>query len=350
MPLELIPPGARKGNRVWYARGTVAGRRVERSLGTRQRSVALTRLRALEAALDEEATHGPRRTFAEAALAYMEDGGEARYLAPILRWFGPMTRIDEITPQTIDEAARALYPRAAPQTRHRQVTTPIRAVLGHHARGGRRAPRPDNARTRWLTPEDAERLIAASADDTRTRRLILTLLGTGLRTSELIALQVSNINAPTAQAWIADPKNGRPRWATIERARALPALLADLPADGAAFLTPKGAPYKLRRNNSGGQFAVAFNRARARAGLDDVTPHVLRHTWATWYYAATGHNLAALMASGGWARADMAMRYTKLAPADLAERLTAHGWHFASGGISGEGRPAPSIYPVRTGT
>lgn len=346
MPLELVPPGKRK-NAVYYARGTVAGKRVERSLETRVRAIALKRIKDLEIRLDAEATSPPEPTFAQAALAYMQDGGENRYLTPILRWFGPDTKVSEITPQAISDAARALYPAVSPATRHRQAVTPIRAVLGHHMRGGRRKGSQDTPRTRWLTPEEADMLIEAA--DARARRLILALLGTGCRTGELVKLQVENINVPTAQAWIADPKNGRPRWVPIERSRAFPALLKGLPAQGAAFLTPKGKPYQIRANNSGGQFAGIFNKARDAAGLgEDVTPHVLRHTWATWYYAATGHNLAALMDAGGWVRVEMAMRYTKLAPADLAQRLSKHGWNYVSGGNAGETQGLPYIHAVKS--
>ena len=345
MPLELVPPGARKGNKAFYARGSVAGKRVERSLKTRVRSVALQRLRDLEIELETEPTRKTEVTFGEAALRYMEDGGERRYMTPILRHFGPTQVVTAITRQDIAEAARALYPQASNATRQRQAVTPIRAVMMHHERGGRRQSLQDTHRTRWLTPEEAETLIEAAHP--RARRLILTLLGTGCRTSEIVKLQVENINVPTAQAWIADPKNNRPRWASIERSRSLPALLDGLPQQGAAFLTPKGKPYRIRSNNSGGQFAVMFNEARVAAGLgDDVTPHVLRHTWATWYYAATRHNLAALMASGGWAKTDMAMRYTKLAPSDLANRLQKHDWNFHSGGNLGEEGGSPRLVAV----
>ena len=220
-----------------------------------------------------------------------------------------------------------------------------RAIIEHHWRGGLRQSVEDNARIRWLTPEEAELLIEAA--DPIARRLILTLLGTGCRTSELVKLKVSDINLPTAQAWIAEPKNDSARWAPIERARALPALLGGLPPQGAAFLTPKGQPYRIRANNSGGQFAGRFNKAREAAGFgEDVTPHVLRHTWATWYYAATGHNLPALMAAGGWKSASMAMRYTKLAPADLPQRLAAHGWRFAAGSARGAATSAEQIPPL----
>ncbi len=333
MSLRLVPPGKRK-NKVYYARGTIDGRRIEQSLETSIRAVALTKLRDLEIELENERRHGPRTTFAEAAERYMQDGGEKRYMIPVLKYLGN-TVIDDITPQVIAEAARALYPKVKPQTRHRQAVTPIRAVLGHHERGGLRQAVPDEARVRWLTPEEAEHFISC-AEDPRAYRLIMTLLGTGCRTSELVKLHTENINIPTAQAFIADPKNNRPRWAPIERNRSLPALLDGLPEQGAAFRTPKGEAYKIRSNNSGGQFAVMFNRVRELAGMEDITPHVLRHTWATWYYAATHHNLAALMNAGGWAKTDMAMRYTKLAPADLAERLRKYGWNFQIGGYRGE--------------
>lgn len=58
-----------------------------------------------------------------------------------------------------------------------------------------------------------------------------------------------------------------------------------------------------------------------------MTPHTLRHTWATWHYAMNRDTLE-LMQLGGWRRPDMALRYAKLAPADLADRLFAHGWDF----------------------
>jgi integrase len=361
MPLELIAPGQRKGNKHYIARGSLDGHgRIERSLKTSNRKLAQQRLRQLERELEDAAALGGRISFARAALAYMEDRkaklaergleyhhtSEARYMARLLTHWGN-TPLDELTPPVIAEAARALYPKAQPATRHRQAVTPTRAVIGHHERGGLRKGVQDNARVRWLTPEEAETLIEAACP--RARRLILTLLGTGLRTSEVVRMQVRNINVPTAQVWIGNTKNDDPRWTPIERARALPALLEGLPPQGAAFLTPKGQPYAINRGNSGGQFAVIFNKAREAAGLgDDVTPHVLRHTFATWYYAASGHNLVALMQAGGWRKVDMALRYTKLAPSDLADRLLAHGWNFAAGGKLGENREGGNIIAINS--
>ncbi len=104
-------------------------------------------------------------------------------------------------------------------------------------------------------------------------------------------------------------------------------LLGDLPIKGRMFRTPYGKEIKLIEGG-GGQMQAAFNKARDLAGLgDDVTPHVLRHTWATWFYAQT-RDFGGLMDQGGWSKADMANRYRKLTPDDLSVRLLKHGWDF----------------------
>lgn len=325
MPLKLFPPGTR-GFTTYSARGTVAGRRVEESLGTRDRKSAIRRLAERQLELEDTVRLGPQTTFATAALAYLNDGGEGRYLPEILKHFGPNTLVDDVSVQDMAACAQALKPHVSSQTRHRCVITPIRAVLEHYRRGGPRQRHNDNPRTRWLSPVEADALIKAA--EPGVRRVILTILGTGMRTGEIVKLQAADINAQAAQLWVADPKNEQPRWAGIERARALPALLEGLPKDGAAFRTQHGEAFKIRPNNSGGQFSVQFNRARKEAGLDkDVTPHVLRHTWATWFYAAN-RNLPALMSNGGWVSVSMAIRYTKLAPADLPAQLVKHGWDY----------------------
>ena len=70
-----------------------------------------------------------------------------------------------------------------------------------------------------------------------------------------------------------------------------------------------------------------MDKAAAAAGLEGITPHVLRHTWATWYYAAT-HDFGGLLDKGGWRQSDMANRYRKAAPKTLARDLLAAGWDF----------------------
>ena len=110
-----------------------------------------------------------------------------------------------------------------------------------------------------------------------------------------------------------------------------------MPDKGRAFRTHKGQPYELR-DNTGGAIKTSFNKARDRAKLgSDVTPHVLRHTWATWFYSQTG-DFGRLLDLGGWADAETANIYRKIAPDDLGDRLLKSGWDFRRGFQGGKGR------------
>lgn len=97
------------------------------------------------------------------------------------------------------------------------------------------------------------------------------------------------------------------------------------------FRPLKGKPYAIRANG-GGQVAESFNQARDVADLgEDVTPHIRRHTWATWFWA---HNkdLMQIMALGGWRAPSIASRHTKLAPSSLGSDLLKEGWDFRPDG------------------
>lgn len=326
-----------KRGEIWHASFSLAGKQFR--ISTRQTREGSARLVArreyqdrLAAILDPAArTLGP--FFYEAAEAYVAAGGEARFLPRIVAHFGANVRIGEIDRMKIAEAARALYPDRHPETIRRQLEVPVSAVI-RFARGERRRKRHDFARTRWLQPEEAERLIAAA--DPRTRRMILFLLGTGCRPGEMLALDVAQVYLAQRECLIMNPdperlatKTGQARWVRLPERSAL--ALDDLPESGAVFRTPKGAAYVIRRNG-GGQIAAAFGKARRAAGLDEtVTPYTLRHSWATWYEAQT-RDFGGLMDRGGWAKPAMAMRYRKLAPPDLAERLLDHGWDFREPG------------------
>jgi len=314
---------------IWQASFyTTEGRRVRKSTRTRDYEIAKAKARALyreECRVDllGEPTVTP---FHEALQAYWDAGGENRFFAPILRELGPSATIEELDDMAIAKLAARLYEN--PATQQRQVWTPIRAVL-QFAAGKRRRKRADNPRTRWLTPEEVEALLQAvpSKTDLQTRAKIAFLLGTGCRTGEMFALDMKQFFMDTGEALFLDTKNNRERMVKLlPRAMEIvrPAIMWP---KGAVFRTPKGKPYKIREKG-GGQMQTAFNRVRDAAGLgEDVTPHILRHTWATWHYAVY-KDLLKLMADGNWERPEMARRYTKIAPEDLAERLTAHGWIF----------------------
>ena len=334
MPLKKYRRTPR-GN--WYLRGTVAGQSIHESTGTGSATEAEAVRFRREKELRERHAFGRQATltFAEAALAYMDAGGEFRFLARILEHFGPDTLLAEIDNAKVNEVAAALYPTAAPDTINRQLITPISAVLNMAVDEGLAEPRKlkrrkgGKARTRWLTPEEAERLIRAAADlHPHILPAIGFMLGAGCRASEALAIDMANFYPATVEAWLPDTKNGHPRMVQMP-SRALELIMAEpLPDAGAICRTPKGKAY-VQRENGGGQISAAFAACVLAARLDpeEVTPHVLRHTWATWFYAQT-KDFGGLIDIGGWRKTDMAMRYRKIAPADLAGRLMKHGWDF----------------------
>tara|TARA_R110002020_G_scaffold74540_24_gene190681 strand:- start:3765 stop:4631 length:867 start_codon:yes stop_codon:yes gene_type:complete len=272
----------------------------------------------------------------------MQAGGESRFLAPILRHFGPDRLIAEIDNAAILEAEAAIYPKAAPATVNRQLITPISAVVTMAAEEGLAPPRKfkrrkgDRKRTRWLTPEEAERLIEAAAElQPHILPAIGLMLGAGLRSSEALALDMAHFYPATAEAWIPEAKNGHPRMIRLAP-RGLDLIRSrPLPDAGAICRSPKGKAY-VQREHGGGQISAAFAACVTAAGLDraEVTPHTCRHTWATWFYSQT-HDFGGLLDIGGWQKADMALRYRKIAPADLAERLLTQGWDFRHGLATG---------------
>lgn len=121
-------------NGVAYATGTVAGKRVRQSLGTRDEGQAEELRAQHEARLWKRHSYGEEavRTFQEAALSYMEAGGEDRFLEPLIRRFKGRV-LGSIKPGEIREAAIKLYPHAKPATRNRQGIVPARSVINHGA-------------------------------------------------------------------------------------------------------------------------------------------------------------------------------------------------------------------------
>lgn len=345
MPLKLVQ---RHRGQVWYIRGSVRGIRVDESTRTSERAVAEDILIKRAAQLLEQSIHGDAvsRTFAEAALSYMEAGGERGRLAPLLKLLGKRP-VGSIGQAEIDDAAKALYPHASPATRNRKVYTPMSAVLHHAARKKWCAkpviarPKQPPGRVRWITYEEAERLIGAAAP--HLRPLVVFLLSTGARLSEALYLEWRDVDLSAGHVVFRPTDH---RGIKTDEARGVPlppravAELANLPWDrkGMVFRRPAGKirktgriwlPYESRDGKGGGQLKTAWNGMLKRAGIADFTPHDCRHTWATWHYRAN-RDVQALMALGGWKTPAMVFRYTHVNTAHLAPSQ-AHIW-----GNSGE--------------
>jgi integrase len=170
----------------------------------------------------------------------------------------------------------------------------------------RREPR---QRLRFLEPEEEARLLAAAKEPLRS--LILLGLHTGLRVrAEALQLRWEDVDMHrgllTVQAAYA--KNGRMR---------------SIPLNSVV----RTALGQLKRTEdvvfSHGSIGRAFRKACAIAGIKGVTPHTLRHTFAS-RLVMSGADLRTVQELGGWQTIAMVERYSHLSrehKAKAVERL-----------------------------
>lgn len=329
MPLKVVRP---KGRRHWYVTGSVAGTRIRESAQTTNRALAESIRIKRESELEQRRVHGPQSvaTFAEAVNMYLDRGGEDRYLDALLGRFGTVRLVD-ITQADLDSGARALYPGVTVSTLNRQAYTPFIAVYNEAAINGKcpyrkwRRPKGHNKRTkfRWLWPHEFEATWEAAPP--HGRAMLDLIAGTGIRESEAAWLDWEEINLQLAQGWIWESKNDSPR--RIELPSRTVATLANLEhREGRVLLTGSGAEYVLAPDG-GGALSKGVALWSWEAGLKPFGCHVLRHTFATWFYSAT-LDRERLKAVGGW-KSNEVDRYTHLAPRGLAQELARYGWDFS---------------------
>lgn len=342
MPRQRTALSLFRRGEIWWLRGTIrCGQRKQRvleSTGARDYAdaQAVRDLRGRE--IWDSLSLGDRASvpFGQAARSYLEQrqprAGDARRIARLVAYFGPR-QLREIGQAAVDGAVKAICrPEAAPGTRLRSVIIPLTAILTHAARRGWcdtphfERPEQPKGRTVWLTPAQARALVDAASP--HLRPLLVFFLCTGARVAEALDMQWSDVDLQARTCIFRDTKSGADR--IVKLAPAAWEALANLPhRDGAVFrrpgraALPVGAAYADRGRDEGGQIKTAFNGARRRAGLpSDVTPHALRHTWATWFQAVTRDPMR-LKHEGGWGSLAMVERYAHLAPSAIAAEVVA---------------------------
>jgi integrase len=315
----------RPGRPYWYIHGTIRGISIRESTGVADQKAAEAIRARREWEIIQRSVFGAEATatFVGAAVSYLEAGGEKLYLKPIIARIGsiPLAKIDQ---DLIDKTARALYPDASPATINRQSYTPIAAVLNDAAARGRCArriikrPAQPKGRIRWLTFEEAEKLLAACSK--HLRPLVMFLLGTGARMSEALYLDWREVDLARGHVNFITTKNEEPRGVPLH-SRLVNELRTLRHREGSVFRTPSGRPY-AEKESGGGQIKTAFKGACRRAGITDFSPHDCRHTWASWHYAAN-RDLIALMKLGGWKSEKMVLRYAHVNVSQLAPSINA---------------------------
>ena len=190
------------------------------------------------------------------------------------------------------------------------------------------AGRPSRERVRWITKEEAARLLAALP--LHYRRVARFSLATGLRQGNVCGLRWRQIDMDRRLLVVpaSFSKSGKPltiplsdeAMAVLIEARDCPELAHDV----FVFSTTWGGPFTEPK----GQI---WQRTLRQVGIEDFHWHDLRHTWATWHVMA-GTPLPVLQKLGGWNNIRHVMRY-----AHVSEDFAA-GYANAIGAIPGGGQ------------
>lgn len=311
---------------VYYLDLTVGDRRIRKTTGTREKELAKAYHDKVEKDLwrVEKLGERPRRTWNEAVVRWLK---ERSHLAGVhlvrldLRWVDPYLdgkRLDEIDQRTIDKIKED---RLATGVANATVNKTLQAVRGvlraahrewewlEHVPPIRFLPEPKK-RVRFLSREDAEKLLAALPD--HLSDMARFALATGLRMSNVTGLEWSQVDLERRFAWIhPDQAKARKAIPVPLNADAVLCLRKQVDKHKTAVFTFEGNPVK-RTNGR------AWRKALIRAGIDNFRWHDLRHTWASWHIQ-NGTPLQVLQELGGWSDSEMVQRYAHLASEHLAE-------------------------------
>ena len=265
----------------------------------------------------------PRYTWQQAVVRWVEDHADHRGLKAMvsyLRRADPYLggcALEEIDSARISAAVAGYRATGVKNITANNFLTAVHAVLNAAHRWGwldTVPPTPrlpvTERRLRWLTREEADRLMAELPP--YLAAMARWSLATGLRDQNVCKLEWNQVDLDRRVAWIhADQAKGR-RVITVP-----------LNADAVVVLREQQGqhptwvfPYRGKAPHAASQ--SAWYSALKRAGLEGVRWHDLRHTWASWHVQA-GTPLLALKELGGWATLEMVLRYAHLGADHLAE-------------------------------
>ena len=174
----------------------------------------------------------------------------------------------------------------------------------------RRAPE-SQGRLRFLTEDEEARLLAEAEEPLRS--VIVVAIHTGLRAySEALTLTWENIDFQRKTLTVLDcyskTKESRTVPLNSVALATLKALKARVPGPQVFMTRGRAKSGEWRPYSS---FRTAFESACRRANLSGVTPHVLRHTFAS-RLVMRGVDLRTVMELGGWKNLAMVQRYSHL--------------------------------------
>jgi integrase len=195
---------------------------------------------------------------------------------------------------------------------------------GQHPVSKVKKPMADNRRLRFLTHDEADRLLAALAErspDVHDQALVS--LHCGLRAGEVFALTWADVDMERGVLTLRDTKSGRTRAAIMTGA--VKDMLAERRRHARAELV-----FPSETGTRIGQISQTFVKTVKALGLNDdvadsrqkVVFHTLRHTFASWL-AEQGTDLYTIQQLMGHQSFAMVQRYAHLSPDTLRRAVIA---------------------------
>ncbi|MBF0227656.1 MAG: site-specific integrase [Desulfobacterales bacterium] len=183
-------------------------------------------------------------------------------------------------------------------------------------------PVSDNRRTRFLSVEEAEKLLEALKNRSiETYQITLLSLHTGMRFGEIAKLTWGDIDIPNEIITISDPKNARNRAAFLTER--LKKMFLEMEAGDKHELVFKGRIGQRKAVSE-----TLFNRVVKKLGFNEgvidprqkVVFHTCRHTYASWL-VTNGTDLYTVKELLGHRDITMTQRYSHLKPDTLKKAV-----------------------------
>src|SRR5437588_8685956 len=308
----------------WCVGFTVNGRRVRETVGPNkkiaERVLSLRMTQVLENRYFPPNRQLGRMPFKDFAQMYLEREGtllksirtERNRVLAWAREFGNRP-LGQITRTEIEAWRREKMARCRPATINRDLSRLRRMfslaveweLLEESPMAGIRFLRENNARTRYLSLQECQRLIA-SCIAPHIRALVGVALHSGMRLGEILNLRWYDLDFSSGFILVRDSKNGESR---------------HVPMDATLFALFRAYPHRLGTDlvfssPAGGHIVdvrTGFLNSCKRAGLIDLHFHDLRHTFAS-HSVMSGGDLYILKEILGHKSITMTQRYAHLSP------------------------------------
>ncbi len=335
--LQVNGKQERRFNVVWSredAQEALAARILERD-GPLKKSVAKTLGEMVDEYLAQKRALGKRsiRNDEMATAAFLVEFGRNRSLTEIQE-----AEIARYAERRLTETSQRLKRSVRPATVNRQLAI-LRGLLrlAKKRRYLTEVPEFDMAkepegRLRFLSEDEATRLLAACEEASSDRRMIsqrspylfaiVTIaLNTGMRKGEILGLAWECVDFARGVILLERTKSGRRR--EVPMNRAVDRVLADLREKQARASddgVPRGPVFRRTDGSAWGNFRNAFEGACEAAKVFDFRFHDLRHTFGSWL-VMRGRPLKEVQELLGHASITMTMRYAHLAPDRLRDAV-----------------------------